>query len=279
VRQPKSQTVAPSSASPPRIVDVVFGVDEPDRSWILVVSILVAAGLHASLWLWAIGSEPSLESWSIRIASRVHAELSRGEVVEVETKPAPPPPEPKLPPPEPAAPKIHLAHRPRPQASDKPPPPAQAGNIIAREPNPHAPADLTGETFVTGSASAYAGGVTSATGTNPRAVQAREVDPRAPPGSGEPDRSRPVSLDDPDWKCPWPREAEMEQIDEQIAIVRVLVRLDGSVESASVVKDPGHGFGQAAVACAMRTRFEPARDRIGRPIRAQSPPIRVRFTR
>jgi protein TonB len=130
---------------------------------------------------------------------------------------------------------------------------------------------------VTGSATAYAGGVTSATGTNPQAVQTREVDPRAPPG--EPDRSRPVSLDDPDWKCPWPREAEMEQIDEQIAIVRVLVRPDGSVESASVVKDPGHGFGQAAVACAMRTRFEPARDRMGRPIRAQSPPVRVRFTR
>lgn len=151
--------------------------------------------------------------------------------------------------------------------------------MIAREPNPQTPADLTAETFVTGTAAAYAGGVTTATGTNPVAVQTREVDPRSLPRSGEPDRSISVSLEDPDWRCPWPREAEADEIAQQIAIVRVVVRADGSVESAAILSDPGHGFGETAVACAMQTRFAPARDRQGRAIRSQSPPIRVRFTR
>jgi protein TonB len=62
-------------------------------------------------------------------------------------------------------------------------------------------------------------------------------------------------------------------------IVRAWVRADGSVEQASVVSDPGHGFGTAAINCTQHTRFNPARDAQGRPIRALSPPIRVRFTR
>jgi protein TonB len=278
VRQPQSQPTVADSARP-RIVDVVLGADRPSPPRNVLIALLVAVGLHVSLWLWASHSERSLESWSATLAARVHAELSREQVVEL-TRPPPPPPAPqeKPHPPEPAAPKVHVV-RPHREVASRPPPPAQAGNIIAREPDPHAPADLTGETFVTGSATAYAGGVTSSTGTNPRAVQSREVDPRAPPGGGEPDRSRPVSLNEAEWSCPWPREAEAEAIDEQTTIIRVLVHPDGTVESASLVRDPGHGFGQAAVACAMHTRFEPAQDRSGKPIRAQSPPIRVRFTR
>jgi protein TonB len=46
-----------------------------------------------------------------------------------------------------------------------------------------------------------------------------------------------------------------------------------------VLADPGHGFGAAAVACALRTRFVPARARSGQAVRSLSPPIRVRFTR
>jgi hypothetical protein len=33
------------------------------------------------------------------------------------------------------------------------------------------------------------------------------------------------------------------------------------------------------VACALRAHFAPAKDAVGHPIRAQSGPIRVRFTR
>jgi protein TonB len=64
-----------------------------------------------------------------------------------------------------------------------------------------------------------------------------------------------------------------------VAVVRVRVRADGTAESASVIRDPGMGFGEAAVGCSLRERYEPARDRAGVAIAALSPPIRVRFTR
>jgi protein TonB len=82
-----------------------------------------------------------------------------------------------------------------------------------------------------------------------------------------------------EWRCPWPRQADDAQIDEQVAVVRVVARADGSVESTALIDDPGYGFGAAAMACALGRRFIPARDRDGRPVRAKSPPIRVRFTR
>ena len=106
--------------------------------------------------------------------------------------------------------------------------------------------------------------------------------PDAPPGPAAPvgpDHSRPVSLADDDWNCAWPRSAEAADIDEQAVVIRVVVRADGSVESAQLVHDPGAGFGAAALECARRSRFRPALDRQGKALRAASPSIRVRFTR
>jgi protein TonB len=267
-----------SSAPRPRIIDVVFDTDTPEPRWWIVFAALVTLAVHASIILWALRSERSLESWSASVAARVHAELGREQFVEL-TKPPPPPPQPpeQTPPAVPNAPAVH--HPKQPLEPSKPPPPAQAGNIIAREAKPDAPVDLTGDTFVTGKASAYAGGVTTSTGTNPVAVQTRDVDPRSPPGQREPDRSSTVSLEETDWNCPFPHEADAEQIDEQTVLLRVVVQPDGTVESATILKDPGHGFGQQTIACAMRTRFTAAHDRQGRAIRSQSPPIRVWFKR
>jgi protein TonB len=62
-------------------------------------------------------------------------------------------------------------------------------------------------------------------------------------------------------------------------IIRVDVKADGTASRVEVVSDPGFGFGSAAKACALHTRFEPARDVNGKRIAALSPPIRVRFTR
>jgi protein TonB len=275
VRQPLAED-KPRSVSSPSIADVVFGVAKPEERFQMLIAIAVSLAAHAAVLLWAVSSERSLESWSASLAARIHVELSREQVIELPK--APPPPVAQEPPPShpPSAPKARVASR-HPSEPSRPPPPAQAGRVVAREPDPNAPADLTGETFVTGSATTYAGGVTSSTGTNPSAVLSRDVDPRGKPG--QPDRSSPVSLEEQDWRCPWPREAEAEDISEQVALLRVVVRADGTVESASVLRDPGHGFGPAALACALRTRFSPSRDRDGRPIRSQSPPIRVRFTR
>ena len=280
MKQPSTQLAVRPAAARPRIVDVVFGVPE-ERRFALPAGVLIALVIHALFFTVALRSERSLESWSAAMAAQVHAALAREQFIELAPPPPPPsPPEQPPPPPAPSAPKLKAPREPKKVAErSTPPPPAQAGNIVARETRPDEPADLTGDTFVTGSASTYAGGVTSSSGTNPVAVQTREVDPRASPA--QPDRSSPVSLEEePDCRSLFPREADDAQIDEQIVIIRLVVRADGTPESAKILRDPGHGFGQAAIACAMqRTQFRPARDRQGRPIRAESPPIRMRFTR
>lgn len=142
------------------------------------------------------------------------------------------------------------------------------------------PLDLTGETPVIGTigrgpgtSTAGENGFGSARGTGRRARLASEG------GDSGPDLSTPVSLEGQSWSCPWPPEADSERIDEQTVVIRVVVGPNGSVTSAEIVLEPGHGFGKAAVACAMSTRFTPAHDRAGNAVRARSPPIRVRFTR
>jgi protein TonB len=43
-------------------------------------------------------------------------------------------------------------------------------------------------------------------------------------------------------------------------VIRVVAAADGRAASAELVSDPGHSFGAAAIACALRTRFSPARE-------------------
>jgi hypothetical protein len=163
----------------------------------------------------------------------------------------------------------------------KPPPPAQAGRVIAREPGTSAPLDLTGNTFVTGTADVYAGGVTSSTGTNKEPVESRVVDPTSPPGPGAVDLSRPVGLADVDWSdCGWPPTAQASDLDWAVAVIRVEVRADGTAAGARVVADPnpGLGFGDLAVSCALRKHYPPALNAAGHAI-PSSPLVKVRFTR
>jgi protein TonB len=259
-------------------VDIVFGLRSPERRWRVVAAAIIATSLHGALWAWAGLLQPSLESWSTAFSARVHAELMHVEVVEL-AKP-PPPPAPPSPPAPTTPPPVAKPTRSAPRAEpSRPPPPAQAGAIVAQAPDPQAPVDLTGDTFVTGTADAYAGGVTAAAGTSKEAVFTQEAPPAPAPVKREEDRSRPVSLDDGDWACPWPRDAEAEELSEQVVVMKVVVRADGAAESVRLVSDPGHGFGPAAVACAMATRFEAARDREGRTVASISPALRVRFTR
>jgi protein TonB len=159
--------------------------------------------------------------------------------------------------------------------------PAQAAQIIARAIDPAAPLDFSGDSFVTGSASAYAGGVTASNGTSTHAVNHVDTTPAPQPMTAVAavQLSRPVELDGDEWQCPWPHEAELAEIDQQTVTLRVHVDPDGRARSVRLLADPGSGFGAAARACALQTRFTPALNRAGRPISADSPPIRVRFTR
>ncbi len=271
----------PVPTDSPRIVDLVFapGRAAPRRR---LPAALIATLAHLGLGLWIVGMQPSLEAWSADLASRIHDELTRVEIVEL--APAKPPPAPPpAPPSEPAA-----------DPSPSPPPsepaprvrlkvgaaPARAGKIVAA---PGAPLDLTGDVFVEGEGNAYAGGATSPTGTGTTPTRQVGEPPAAPTKTpttpAKPSRAAPVSLPTDEWNCPWPDEAQELPLDEQTATIRVTVRADGSVESSQVVQDPGDGFAAAAIRCARRTRFTPAKDAEGRPIRAVSPPIRLHFFR
>ncbi len=262
----------------PRIVDVVFARVDP-HAW-------RRAGLS-----WAI-------TGAVALTVVVAILLSRGPNCECGVRVAPPVVDRTLtmeapavaPPPAPTkiAEPSRLRSEPDPPAArhsspakQAPPTFAQAGSILAREPSPNEPVDLTGQAFVTGSGTVYGGGLTTSSGTSSAAVRLAPAPTqgKVPRSSAMPDRSRPVGLPDPSWTCPWPEGTEAQAFDEQSAFVQVTVRPDGSVGRAVVLTDPGFGFGEAAQRCATSARFAPAMNADGAPIRAVSPPIRVRFVR
>ena len=257
-----------------RIVDVVLEATRPPpRRRRLAFALVTALLVHAGALAAALRSSDSLEPWAAELALRIHQELGRETIIEAAPPPPPPPPSPpEVAKPPPRPPRERAPSTPR--VAARPPPPAQAGQVIARVPDPSEPRDLTGDAFVTGTASAYAGGVTSPTGTNTKAVESRVVDPRSPPGPG--DLSRPLRIADEDYfrHCPWPPEAESADVDRVTVGTRIQVRSDGTTAHAEVVRDPGMGFGEAAVACllrAPRSVWQVALDQSGRPVAASRP--------
>jgi protein TonB len=232
-------------------------------------------------------------TWALDLRTDVHAYLAKLYEVDLVDPPPPPPPPP---PPEPQPEPEKEAAKPLPSApannakDEPPPPPAQAGKILTQEPDPNEPVDLTGQGFVTGNAETYAGGVTANNGTSATAVRNRNAAPGGVPGGtgtkpgptelpSGPSLAHPASLaTGSEWDCPFPPEAETEQIDYQRVQIMLTVAADGSVKDVKVVADPGHGFGRAARQCAMRQRMNPAVDRSGNPV-LSSLPIFVTFQR
>jgi periplasmic protein TonB len=265
------------------LLEAVFS--RPPRSrvyrWsIRTVAWAFAIAVHVVLWVMATRAEPSLESWSARLALRVHEELTRVTVVEVE-KPVSslPPPEPVLPPSAPPAPAPVAPRAATPPASPTPAPPVEAAAVLVND----APAeilDLTGNTIVSGNAAQALGGATAVAGTGLQPTM-QPVDLTAPtaPVAVRVSQAHPVSLNAEAWSCDWPREALLQDIYEEYVTLVVRVNATGQAASVRIVQDPGLGFGQAARQCALRTQFEPARNAAGFPVEAESPQIRVRFVR
>lgn len=247
---------------------------------------LVAFAAHAMLWAAAQRSEPSIETWSARMALLIHADLSQRPPVGLDSAPLPPP---AAAPTEPAKPALPVVARAPRAASSRPSPaaiqqtsPSSAGSAITTPAAPSEPVDLSANTVVAGTAAVYAGGVSAAAGPSKFAQpNASNVSTFGTTPSTTAPRSaaRPVQLDAKDWRCPWPRAALDQDVFEQSVTLRVVVGADGAVQTATLLSDPGNGFGAAALACAKSTRFSPARDASGRATSATSPPIRVRFTR
>jgi protein TonB len=265
-------------ARSPRIVDLIFRAEPAGRRRRLAVGGAVVLAIYAAAFALVSRLGGSLGPWSAEMAARIHEAIAMERAVEV----TPPPPPAAPPPPAPAAPESPRVPVPRsvraPRAQEAhATPPAQAGQLAAVSAEP---ADFTGTAFIVGSGTSYAGGATTGSGTSRKAA----LGPVAPEGSRNASsvahsRARAVALDQAAWNCPWPAEADAEQINEQTVVLRATVRADGRADRVDVLSDPGFGFGDAARACALRTRFEPARDTAGQPIPSQSPPIRVHFYR
>ena len=280
----------PRAGSP---LAAVFGdkPSVPTRAWHRFIPWIAALALHGVLLAFATSAEPSLEVWSARMAATIHRDLTSQAPIAIEEPPppieidpteveAPPEPAPEEPPSPPIPNRVHQRPASSPSAlpseRSAPSEPAAAGNILAADEDPSAPVDLTEDAFVTGTASAYAGGATTRGGVR---TAPPESDADSIAMAARPSLARPVRMSAGAWRCAWPASAISEDIYERFVMLRVIVGPDGRVQEASALEDPRGGFAEAAVACARRTRFLPALDDRGQPVRAASPPIRVRFTR
>jgi protein TonB len=194
------------------------------------------------------------------------------DVLRDEPPPPPPPtPEPEAKP-EPAPPPRAMPHETPPPP---PPAPAQAGKVLTQEPDPNEPVDLTGNTFVSGNATDYAGGATAANGTSKTPVRALTAPTGVPGGTGPvtapppagPDRSRVASIQNIDWNaCPFPPEADVDQVDEAYVQATMDIDAEGKARNIHVLKESSPGFARQFIKCAESKRFIAALDHDGHPI-------------
>ena len=259
----------------PRIVDLVFGGEPAGARRRLALGSAVVLAIYAGLFLIVSRFGASAGTRSAEMAARVQDAIVIERTVDV----TPPPRPPSAPTPAPESPHADVPRTERATraARARAAPPAQAGQLAAASPEP---VDFTGTAFIVGTGASYAGGVTTGTGTSRTPAHGDLTTGGTGDGATvAPSRNRSVSLDQAAWSCPWPAEADAQQVNDQTVVLRVAVRADGRPDRVDVLSDPGVGFGAAARLCALRTRFEPARDSGGQPIAALSPPIRVHFSR
>lgn len=256
------------SASPeqrPRIIDAVFTPTREVKTVRAVALAVVAAfAIHALFVFVARLPSESLEEWSEEISEYVHEHVVVVERVQY-TPPPPPPVAESVPH------RVVHAHS-RAPVTESTPTPSPA------EPSA-APLIDFGDTAIEnlpGAAGWGAGGVPGGTGTSAAGVASSD-----PPSEavGSERHVTPVALVDDDWNCPWPEGADDAAIDLQTTVVRVVVRANGTAESARAISGAEHGFGAAAVSCAMSHEYAPARDENGVATRRESGPIRITFTR
>ncbi|WP_239470549.1 TonB family protein [Archangium violaceum] len=266
------------------IAEIILGPVKPRTPGVLVWAAVATVSLHgvAGVFAWRVWQEGASRAPPVA-APKPPIRVDHVVDLRPQAIPEPPPPVSPPAPPPPRQQRQRAARAETPPSRAKPtnaPPssePARAGEVVAVKEG-EAPLDFTGFDIVSGQAESYAGGVTASNGSSARAVEAVAGSGDDANGTGT-SRARPIRLPARNWDCPWPREADTLRINEQTVVLRVVVTPEGQVTSAELVSDPGHGFGQAALACARGARFDAALDRDGRPYAATSPPIRVRFKR
>jgi len=269
----------PTSRPDASIASIILGPPPPRRRTGLLWAMVATASLHGFAGVLAYQAWRKGESPAPKPAQQKKQTLQIDHVVDLKPPPLPPEPPPqRVARADPPPPRVKTPS-PAPRDSSRPAPaePAQAGAVVAAK-EPAAPLDFTDFEMTSGDAPRYAGGVTASTGRSATAVDIVPAGDTRGQGTGG-SRARSIQLAARSWSCPWPKEADALRIDDQLVVLRVAVDVDGEVTSTELLSDPGHGFGQAALACARKARFDTALDRDGRPYAATSPPIRVRFVR
>jgi periplasmic protein TonB len=247
----------------------------------LIGAVVVSVGLHVA-WL-------ANEARASLLPQEEPQEVSLETVAPAPVPPATPEPPQPLPEPTKAVEKAPV----RVDQNPKPPAPqaAQAGKTLTAAENDES-SDVADFTMVQGTGAAYVGGTTTHLGSSNIAVRgpvasagpvapSGAAGPRRPvePVAAGPDRSRKAMPMGVDWNCSRLFPSDPEAGNNAVVLIAVTVQPDGSAKNVAIIRDPGHGFGAAARACALGQRFNPAWDREGQPIAATTPPITVRFTR
>jgi protein TonB len=260
-----------------------------DASRFVLYALIGAVLLHGLAIVRAEVIPLEMMNWSRQVGREVHYRLFETYEIDLLKPPVLP-----IPPPEPEP-------EPVKETPKEPPPPAliketvpaaapaaaKAGAVLTAPPDPDAPANFDG--IISGSGETFAGGNTSASGTSDIAVRTKPLAVGGVPGGTGTAKTGPVNAVDhtrvagvsgsKDWNCPFPPEADSEQIDQAFPTIQVAVRADGTPERVTILSDPGHGFGRAATRCAMQQRYSCAMDHDGNPIPGLTKSISVRFER
>jgi protein TonB len=265
-------------------LETVFGLGGREDKLVFAIALVAALAVHSVAGARAMRVFPYLAELAGVVRAGIADRLRSQIDIDMNEPPPPPKPEPEPEPePEPPPPTAHK-QAPTPEA---PPAAAEAGKVLTAEPDPDAPVDLTGDGFVQGDSERFSGGITASTGKSKTAVRTAAAAPTGI-GTGTPkatqvaaqqvDLSRPANTTSTNWDCPFPSEADAEGINFMKVQVAVTVSSDGRGRTATVLKDPGFGFGKAARACALRQAYTSALNALGQPIE-QTRTFNVKFTR
>lgn len=241
---------------------------------VMTAAAVLAITVHAGAAAGAVQAAVlhAFASWARDVHGQVSSRLAQTydidlvkPVEKVDEPPPPPPPveEEKEPP------KPLVKEPPKDEPPPAPPAAADAAKVLMAEPAKDEPVDLTNNTFLNGNAETAVGGTTQIGGTAKVATNnVAAVATGVPGGTGTApappaprvDRSRPAQIMNKSnlERCPFPAEADAEQVDEAAVGIEVKVGVDGRAESVAVTRDPGHGFGREARKCALREKYSPA---------------------
>ena len=238
---------------------------------VMIAAAVLAVSVHAGAAVGAVQAAflHAFASWAHDVRNTISNKLAQTYDVDF-VRPVDKPEEPPPPPPEEKEPPKQLVKEP-PKDAPPPEPPAaaDAAKVLLAEPAKDEPVDLTANTFQDGNAETAVGGKTQIGGTaktptNNAAAVATGVQGGTGTGPAPPavkvDRTRAASIMNKAnlERCPFPAEADAEQVDEAAVGIEVKVGTDGRAESVSVTRDPGHGFGREARKCALREKYSPA---------------------